>query len=83
MIAGAGGVPMNKGLEEGDVGAAVALAFLRRGGLVNNSAPLRADSFVANGRDKAEEGGGDGKWALEGDSGEASGFGNKDGKVNR
>ena len=83
MIARPGGVPLDEGLEERDIGAAISLAFLCRGGLVEKSAPLRADRFVANGRDQPEEGGGDGKRALGGDGGEASGFGNKDGKVNR
>ena len=74
---------MDERLQEGDVGAAIPFAFLSSGRLMDDGAPLRGNDFVSDGRKKAEEGGGDGEWALMGDRGEASSFGNKVGEVDR
>ena len=70
-------------MQEGDVGATIAFAFLSSGRLMDDGAPLWGNDFVSDGRKKAEEGGGDGERALMRDGGEASSFGNKVSEVNR
>ena len=50
---------------------------------MDDGAPLWGNDFVSDGRKKAEEGGGDGDWALVRDGGEARSFGNKVGEVDR
>jgi hypothetical protein len=60
LIMGAGGIPVKEGLQQGNVGAAVTLTFLRGGSLVDNVAPRGTNDLHADGRDDTKDGIGDG-----------------------
>ena len=53
LITGAGGIPLDERLQEGDVGATITFAFLSSGRLMDDGAPLRGNDFVSDGRKKA------------------------------
>ena len=83
LVMWAGGIPVKKGAQQGNIGAAVPFASLRGGSLVDDVAPRGTNDLHADGRDEAKDGVRDGEWALSRDRGEASGLRYEDSKVNR